>query len=732
MKIVITGAGVVSAIGVGKEQNLRSLMSMQTGVAPVRYQSTEHHECMVGEVKLTNEEMRLQLGIDSNAAMVRTSLLGMLALREALDEAGLTSADLPQTAFLNGTTVGGMDQSEQHYLEWITDNNGANVDYIRTHDCGSSTDLIADHFGRFGLTTSLSTACSSAANAMILGARMIASGQWDRVVAGGAESLSKFHLNGFNTLMILDPEPCRPMDATRAGLNLGEGAAYLVLEREDSARKRGARVLATLAGFGNACDAFHQTASSPEGDGAFLAMQQALQQAGIAPEKVDYINCHGTGTPNNDPSELQAMRRLFGEALPAFSSTKGYTGHTTSASGSIEAVFCLLALQQQMLWPNLRFASAIEPWAIPVQQPTKAPVHYVLCNAFGFGGNDSSVLLASPDAESDKASGIGQPKEAAPLYVCAANQISMQMPLSEEWLDQPIEHSEPFCRATDPDFREFVSPVEGRRMGRMLKRILATSLRTLRQCGVEHPDAIVTGTGLGSVESTEAFLLDLCQNGEQLLKPTHFMQSTHNTIGSLVAIQTKSHGYNATYSHKLISFESALADAVLQLQAGAVGNALVLGQDATTDNYFRLLEMAGYVGNGMKGTCSEASMATLIATQPADGHVLCRLMGVQLLHRPSTEDWRKALDSLPLTAQTVVLTGENGNPDNDALYTEWLNVWLPGVQTVRYKQWFGECFSASALGFYAAAHLIHAGHYESLLLLNLDRAGDAALTLLSR
>lgn len=399
-RIVITGAGVVSAIGLGKEENLRSLMSMQTGVAPVHYQQTEHKECMVGEVKLTNEAMKQRLGIPEEKAEVRTSLLGMLAMREALEEAGLKAEDLPQTAFINGTTVGGMDMSEQYYLEWLNDNSNPNDnlnpnwEYIRTHDCGASTDLIADHFGRFGMTTTLSTACSSAANAFILGARMIASGEYDRVVVGGAESLSKFHLNGFNTLMILDTAPCRPMDASRAGLNLGEGAAYLVLERESAAKKRGARMLATLSGYGNACDAFHQTASSEDGEGAYLAMEQALKRAGIEPGQVDYINCHGTGTPNNDPSELTAMRRLFGESLPAFSSTKGYTGHTTSASGSIEAVFCLLALQEQTLLPNLHYSSPIEEWAQPVVKPTQATLTHILCNAFGFGGNDSSILLS--------------------------------------------------------------------------------------------------------------------------------------------------------------------------------------------------------------------------------------------------------------------------------------------------------------------------------------------------
>lgn len=322
------------------------------------------------------------------------------------------------------------------------------------------------------------------------------------------------------------------------------------------------------------------------------------------------------------------------------------------------------------------------------------------------------------------------------IYVRSANQISMQRPLSEEWMRNPVVCQEPFCKAQDPDFSPFVSAGEGRRMGKVLKRALAVSLQTLRYSGIEHPDAIITGTGLGSVESTEAFLTDMCQNGEQLLKPTHFMQSTHNTIGSLVAIHTKSHGYNATYSHKQISFESALYDAYLMLKAGDASNVLVGGHDGTTQKYFHLLELIGYVGNGMSGTCSEAAMAALLTTEKtADS--LCQLGWVKLLHRPTDEDWQKAMERVPVTGNLVVLTGENGQTVNDQLYQQLLTKLMPGVRTMRYKHLFGECYSASALGFYAAAHILSGADssyddVEDILLLTLDRQGDAAMTLLTK
>ena len=391
--IVITGAGIVSAIGVGKADTLDALRSQRTGIAPLHYLKTAHHEFPVGEVKLTDEEMKQRLGITAEPT-TRTALMGMIAMDEALAQAGLQSATGP-VAFVNGTTVGGMDKSEQYYLDYLE--NDSRNDYIRTHDCGATTELIAHRYGQlFSMCSSISTACSSAANAIIFGANLIRSGQTEVAVVGGSECITKFHLNGFNSLMILDHAQCRPFDETRAGLNLGEGAAFLVIETLESARRRGATVLAMLSGFGNACDAFHQTASSDDGEGAFLAMQKALNLAGLQPGDIDYVNAHGTGTPNNDVSESQALKRLFGEQMPQVSSTKGMTGHTTSASGSVETTICLLALQHQIVPTNYGWIQPMADGIVPATDTTpQRPLRHIMCNSFGFGGNDSSIIISS-------------------------------------------------------------------------------------------------------------------------------------------------------------------------------------------------------------------------------------------------------------------------------------------------------------------------------------------------
>lgn len=380
--IVITGVGVVSAIGCGKADTLDALRSGRSGVGPVRYLETSLKEYPVGEVAMSSAQMAARCG--APATWPRTTLMSILAIREALAEAGLRSMEGNSSMqLISGTTVGAMDLTEKIYPEYSPD-----------HSCGACTDLAALFVGGFDDATTLSTACSSAANAIIYGANLLRSGQCRCVVAGGSESLSNYHLNGFHSLMILDRQPCRPFDANRAGLNLGEGAAYLVLETLEGALNRGAKPLAVLSGFGNACDAFHQTASSENGEGAYLAMTEALKRAGLHPSDIDYVNAHGTGTPNNDASESAALRRVFGDNMPPVSSTKPFTGHTTSASGSIEAVFCLLAMQEGFVPAQLNWHTP-DPACIVPARPSTGHLKHVLTNAFGFGGNDSSLILSA-------------------------------------------------------------------------------------------------------------------------------------------------------------------------------------------------------------------------------------------------------------------------------------------------------------------------------------------------
>ena len=338
---------------------------------------------------MTNEELHNLAGISPTEHLSRTALLGILAVREAIADANIDFSK--RVGLVSSTSVGGMDLTEHFFEEFIEDDSKGRLRDARMHDCAASTEAICRHCGINGYSTTISTACSSAANAVIIGAKLLRHNIVDYVVVGGTDALSAFTLNGFKSLMILDENPCRPFDASRTGLNLGEGAGYLVLQREEDADE----CYCHLAGYANRNDAHHQTASSTEGNGAYLAMSEALAMARVKSQNVDYINAHGTGTGNNDASESAAFVRLFGEDVPPFSSTKGFTGHTLAAAGGIEAVLSVLAIKHNSIYPNLNFTTPIEEFGLtPVRSFIKgAEVNCVLTNSFGFGGNCSSLLF---------------------------------------------------------------------------------------------------------------------------------------------------------------------------------------------------------------------------------------------------------------------------------------------------------------------------------------------------
>lgn len=574
MNIAITGEGIVSAIGLNKQEVLQALQEGRTGIGEMKYLQSIHHELPVGEVDLSNEQMKKMLGIPSEQMMSRTSLLGMLAIDQALKEAYVDVASLRarkadgkplRIVLVSGTTVGGMDITELCFDQLEKQKS---VEFLQHHDCGNSTRLMADHFGIFDDVATLSTACSSAANAIMLGARLLKAGEADLVVAGGTEALSRFHLNGFNSLMILDHESCRPFDTTRAGLNLGEGAAFLVLESEEMAQQRKITPHAYLTGYGNACDAFHQTASSENGEGAYLAMTEALAMAHLSAKDIQYVNAHGTGTPNNDQSESVSLKRVFGDEMPMVSSTKSFTGHTTSASGSIETVICILAMQHHFVPANLGWKNPMENGILPTMGAQNLDLENVLCNSFGFGGNDSSLVISLHPKES--ASEIMRDVKIKVLSKVEIN--------SEEQLT---------------DIRKYVKPLEVRRMGKIMKSSLLSSLVALQRAGIEVPDSIITGTAYGCLENSERLMEQIKEEGEGMLKPTFFMQSTHNTIGSNIAIKTHCHGYNVTYTQESHSLEWAIRDAELLLRSGKVKNVLVGCHDESTPLFNTLLEKGG-------------------------------------------------------------------------------------------------------------------------------------------
>lgn len=393
--VYIAGLGAITAIGNNVTECFAALESGRAGMADITHIATVHrNKIPVAEVKLTNDELAAIAGIPPQIS--RTTLLSLIAAREALNDAAIPNLNSLRAGFVSANTVGGMDKSEGFFIDFIADNRKGKLRNVFDHECGSVTEVVADELGLTDYMTTISTACSSSANGIFYGARLIRNGLLDVVVAGGADALTKFTLNGFNTLMILDKEFCKPFDENRQGLNLGEGAGYVTLVSEKVAKILNQAMYCKLSGYNNSNDAYHQTASSPEGTGSYLAMQEALKKSGLQTKDIDYINLHGTGTPNNDSAEGTAIKRLFQSDFPPMSSTKSYTGHTLGASGGVEAVFSALSIKHGVIYPNLRFETQMHelPFAPETQFLKGQNINHVMSNSFGFGGNCTSLIFS--------------------------------------------------------------------------------------------------------------------------------------------------------------------------------------------------------------------------------------------------------------------------------------------------------------------------------------------------
>jgi 3-oxoacyl-(acyl-carrier-protein) synthase len=385
--------GLISAIGDSVEENRVSLQQARTGISHIHYYQTAYAGRLPSaEVRHSTDELNRKLFTKPNESITRTSLLALQAVHEAILDSGLTADEISsvETGLVGATTVGGMCMTDELYHDALAKEKG--TPYLSSYDYASVTLAIQERYGIRGEMATINTACSSSANAIIYGARLIRHGFARRAIVGGAESLAKFTINGFNALNILSSKPCMPFDRDRSGLNLGEGAAFLVLEKEEDLS--GKKVYAELTGFGNKNDAYHPSSNSPEGRGPYLSMAEALDKSGLHAGDIDYINAHGTGTENNDETESRAMMSIF-ENVPPFSSTKSFTGHTLGAAGAMEAVYSILSLVHQEIYPSLSFHHPIpETGLVPVLQFEKRKVRNVMSNSFGFGGNCSTLIFS--------------------------------------------------------------------------------------------------------------------------------------------------------------------------------------------------------------------------------------------------------------------------------------------------------------------------------------------------
>lgn len=391
-RILVTGVGIISAIGNSLEENRTSLLNGKCGILYVNnFPSKYASELPLAAVQMGNDALKKKLGI-IDPSVTRTTLLAIHAANDAIADAALSPEQIisDNTAFIGATTVGGMCLADELYRD--ANESYKESPFLSSYDCASVFLYLQEHYHLNGIINTINTACSSSANAIMYGARLMKNGLAKRAIVGGADSLSKFTINGFNALHILSDEVCMPFDEGRKGLNLGEGAAFLVLEREEDVA--GKKIYAEVKGYFNTSDAFHPSSLSDNGEGPFLSMQGALRDAQLQPNDIDFINAHGTGTENNDEAESRAMIRIF-NIPPPFASTKSNTGHTLGAAGAIESVYSILNIVNQEIYPGLHFTKPIQTTGLePNVIAKQMPVKHVMSNSFGFGGNCTSLIFS--------------------------------------------------------------------------------------------------------------------------------------------------------------------------------------------------------------------------------------------------------------------------------------------------------------------------------------------------
>ena len=389
-KVFVTGIGALSAIGNNIQEQLESLRNSKTGIGKSRFFKSRYADIFpFGEIKLSNQDLKQKISTSKDSSFTRTDLVAFVAFSEAIKDAKIEDlVSNKRTALISSSTVGGMCETDQLY-------NDANMKskaspFIESYSGGAHVLKLAEKYQIKGFTNTINTACSSSANAIMMGTKMIKAGIIDRAIVGGADTLAKFTVNGFNALQILSEKPCKPFDENRTGLTLGEAGAFLVLEKEADCKDK--KKYAEIAGYGNTNDAFHASSLSEDAKGISLSIQNALDTANI--KKVDYVNTHGTATGNNDQTELVGLDKFFGE-IPPYNSTKSYTGHTLAAAGALEAIFSILAINNSELYQSLNVETPISPFnKMPITSYQKeVEINTVLSNSFGFAGNCTSLIL---------------------------------------------------------------------------------------------------------------------------------------------------------------------------------------------------------------------------------------------------------------------------------------------------------------------------------------------------
>ncbi len=676
--VYIAGVGILSALGTGLDATEKGLRENRSAIAPLSLFTP-----LYGLPLPTGQVTGTFIERDQPSPRSRTHQLALTAARQAIAD---SDDRLPPEAIVLGTTTGGILSTE----ELLRDNSRQKERY-QYHGLHTVATDIARQCRCTGPALVVSTACSSGVVAITLALQMLRSGMFKTVLAGGVDSLSRLTYFGFLSLQLVDQAGCRPFDQNRQGMAVAEGAGMLLLTTE-----KPEKWCAEIVGAGLSCDAYHPVTPHPEGQGAYTAMRRALDDAGLGPEDISYINLHGTGTPENDLAEAKAVRRLFA-VPPPLSSIKGATGHSLAAAGAIEAIVATLAIAKGFLPANTGLQKADPLLGLsPVIEPVNTPVEAVLTNSFGFCGNNGSLIIAAPKKFSPPTAVYQVAALAVHGYSCLSGAGDTRATIS-----RLLSGSSAAGMATLDILSKKLPPRLVRRLQRLPRMTLslaASACTDAELANARHgkPGSVFMGTGWGALSETYDFLSRLNESREEFPSPTDFVGSVHNGPAGQVAILFGATGPNITTSGGDYSFEQALFAAQLSCNE-SISSALVLGVDEGHAHLSPLLDPsisegaaladgggALYVNRNSQGALCSISLS-FYQSRTAEGVMaaLVSSLGTQATH----QQYALILIGIPAAMSSL---GEQ----QLAQFTALLETSAP---IIHYRKFTGEFASASAL-----------------------------------
>lgn len=593
-RVIVTGYGIVSCLGIGKEKNKENLFSNKCGIKQAVFNYKDKNIKSASGL-ITDEVSQI---IDSEDSVDRIMALSELAIDEAVKQSNIFDESNVRIGIVVGTSLGGMLSADKFHSAWL-DKGIQNADpkLLTQYPLHAVSDYIAKRFKLNGPKLTISTACSSGANAVGLGYDLIKSNLCDVVIAGGVDPLSRFSFAGFTSLKAISNKICRPYSKSE-GINLGEGAAFFVLEKEDLALRRKQSILAEIRGYGLSADAYHETAPDASGNGAYRSMSMALEDSELSKNEIDYINGHGTGTQSNDIAERKSWK-LFtkdGKNIPLISN-KSSIAHCLGAAGALELAYSLMSLEENIIPPTLHFEESEEKDEIDfVPNISRAEqINSVLSNSFAFGGNNCSVILSKYYANKNKKikkdidvviTGIGCIGVGGNNIEELYNTFSLGKCMYNKVDTSNFDFTCPYIGDfSEPNYRKYIPYNKLRRMDDVTKMAIASATQALKDSQLKilpsnsHRIGVIYGTGTGPSETIKKISESIIKEGISGVNPDIFPNSVLNSAPGQFSILHKIKGVTSTLASGNTSGLNAVIYACELIKSGKADAIIVISSD---------------------------------------------------------------------------------------------------------------------------------------------------------